>query len=343
MVYIKCGLNVLTTDWITCTFIQYSKFNKMTSLGSNGINLLLVGRSRSGISSTWNSLLGRENHCTMSEKEMRTGCKETNGNTYNFVDMPGFQMCAEDNAGNIHILDEALKLCPGGFHAILLIMSFIGRFTDEDVRFLKMLKARLGDKFVRDRCVAVFTHGDNFDTEMSEEVEPVSFIDWCRRQTGPEQLVKLFQKCQNRIVLFYNKGKNYQEKRQKSVRELLDLVFKNVLTGEKLLELKRQEIVRRILSIGIKLSGTSCASNLTGHDFNDILLEVKQLLLDIDSSGQGHSELLDLRQLVMTVNNDINYLATLNYSDRLTTKNRICDTIFMDADPKAYAWRTIFS
>lgn len=147
---------------------------------------------------------------------------ELDGMTVELVDTPGLMDTdeAQDRDNIIEQLPLVIGQCKDGLDAFLLVLKYSNRYTAEDVKTVDTLKRMFGPDFVKKHCIIIMTYGDLVD----EEEEP--FDLWCRRQCGPIQ--RLFQECDYRIVLFYNKLKKNEvnEKSQASVKKLLGMVSK---------------------------------------------------------------------------------------------------------------------
>ena len=87
-----------------------------------------------------------------------------------------------------------LELAPEGFHAIVLVVRYGCRFTDEDAQALQRLQGFLGDN-VGKYIILVLSFGDQAEHEATEDKTPLS----------PDELVdKWLQKSPDWVQTFIN-------------------------------------------------------------------------------------------------------------------------------------------
>ena len=129
--------------------------------------VVLLGKLGNGLSSTGNTLLGR--NAFKSKRSMRPvtleprTCRVTrNGRTYHVVDTPGFFYPGADVGDILRHVQSAVKLCPM-VHAFLIVYSGVSKLSKEESMLHLILSTALGQKFFRHAIVRL-THGHELFT-----------------------------------------------------------------------------------------------------------------------------------------------------------------------------------
>ncbi|XP_048015222.1 trichohyalin-like [Megalobrama amblycephala] len=162
------------------------------------LNLVLLGRTGVGRSSSGNTILGREafiseNSSTSVEHNVAVEIGNICGLPIKVYDTPGFSD-TEWRKEDLRKYEKILRNCESGLCAFLLVLR-ADRFTEEDQEALEKIEELLGAKRIQNTWI-LFTRGD----ELEEKKKTINkFI----KETA--YLENLVQKYQGRYHVFNNK------------------------------------------------------------------------------------------------------------------------------------------
>ncbi|XP_059176729.1 uncharacterized protein LOC131956289 [Physella acuta] len=301
------------------------------------IDVIIFGKTGNGKSSTGNAILGEKGFEASDSAKPHTLASAykivIHGNKrIKIADTPGLQNrnTAEEIENISEQLPMAMSFFPNGIHVMLLVVKYGNRFTEEEINTVEILKACFGEDFLRDRVIIVVTFGDNFDTEHEED--NLSFDSWWRQPSG--EFKKLIDECNERIVLFYNNGRQYQDKREQAVAKLLEMITNLMVKSENirytnddftkcflerkrlLLELKLPQLCMmfrdKIIELEGKIKIHYKENTMSKEEQTELIDQCAELLKEIHEESKGTDSFDDFKKKVEELHKEIKKIDTKN-------------------------------
>lgn len=276
----------------------------------NGVNLLLTGRTGNGKSSTGNSIFGVKVFTPQSSTssavtyEINGASKKIEGVPVTVVEGPGLGDTdidvTDDGQSMIGLSEKALTLISYTLHALLVVLKYGCRFTNQEKGAVKMIKSIFGEDVIKNYGIIVMTYGDSFDVDMEDD--GVTFAEWCDQQTGDVRV--LFDECEKRCVLFDNRSKD-SVKVRKQREQLLNLVSGIIRSPYSRDDFNRAKPSRNALIVKGKLPELKSKTEHILSNINECIAKIKESnpvestneLHRLANELKAHKEFLDTEDM----------------------------------------------
>ncbi|KAI2645293.1 GTPase IMAP family member 8 [Labeo rohita] len=181
------------------------------------LQLVMLGRTGAGKSSTGNTILGRQAFSLMKcyksvSRDIAAEVGDVCGFTVIVYDTPG--LSGTEREEELGQYEQVLQKCGSGLFVFLLVLQG-DRFTQEDQKTVEKFEELLEEKRIENTWI-LFTRGDKLDEEgktINEVIHETEFLK------------KLTQKYEGRLHVFNNMTKGQSDQ----VKSLISKVFQRTL------------------------------------------------------------------------------------------------------------------
>ena len=190
-------------------------------------NIMLIGKTGHGKSSTANTLVGREvfevsGSSSSTTKDNQYETTTIDGHDITVIDTPGMKDTenkkSNDTSKAIDYMTRALMQCDSKIHLFLFVFKYGAKFTQEEMDSIRTFYPGEDNKeeFLR-RCAVLVTNGDDFLLDNKEE----SFNTWCRQQK--EMMGFVLKDVDYRAILFENKRRPLPNQKSKVIQMAINI------------------------------------------------------------------------------------------------------------------------
>ncbi|XP_030649118.1 GTPase IMAP family member 8-like [Chanos chanos] len=203
--------------------VQKKRNELKRSLGKHvlsEIRLVLLGHSRTGKSSSGNTILGRGVFDLRRSTQCLRRQGEVSGKQITVVDTPCWRMWKEDPMKgpdeDVQATVKSVLMCPPGPHAFLLVLGLEASFKEKERKSIEDNMGVFGES-VWSHTMVVFTGGDRLgDTTIEQHIE-----------SEGDALQWLVEKCGNRYHVLNNKNRSDKTQVTELLEKIEEMVAQN--------------------------------------------------------------------------------------------------------------------
>ncbi|KAH9489574.1 hypothetical protein Btru_037240 [Bulinus truncatus] len=178
---------------------------------------LLIGTSKSGISSCGNSIVGET---VFNSSHLKFAKTTFDRFEISLVDIPGLEDdCKSSTEFYINVLAALRNVTSTIF---IFVLKYNQRNYIKELEMIKLMKLMFGSEVIRKHFIFVLSACNMYEAGMSDTQLQYMFLSakkWCEKQN--EDMKELFQECNYKIVLFINETSNPPTR----IRQILFLLY----------------------------------------------------------------------------------------------------------------------
>ncbi|KAH9524053.1 MAP kinase kinase kinase Byr2 [Bulinus truncatus] len=159
-----------------------------------------------GISSTGENIFKTSMRRSSSESSVLIGSTQFEDYIINVVELPDIDVAVtryESLEKFQKMMKECFQYCDDGFSALIFVLSYTNRLTDQEIEMLHFLRTTLGSDVVKNNMICLFAYRDMLESEMQ-----VSNVYEFQPKQTESHFQDLLAESNHRWVLFNIKSRN---------------------------------------------------------------------------------------------------------------------------------------